>query len=119
MNVVWELLSDSKIIRYLQDVDKDMSPDAVRLLFLELLCRIKALEEDNLVCRLLLIENGLVDEGTFDQMRSSIREFLSRKDRQTAVESDFFASSGIPFHEWVNFKLKGSFGDDEFKVEET
>lgn len=109
LQVVWEMLSDQKIWSLLGDVDRTLDGDVNRLMFIELFSRVKVLEEENLALRILLMEEELIDGGTFSITKRAVKDFLEEKDKERAQESDFFARSGIPFAEWVNFKLTGSF----------
>ncbi|MBE3588060.1 MAG: hypothetical protein IMW93_05820 [Thermoanaerobacteraceae bacterium] len=109
MQAVWDMLSDQKIWNLLGNVQRRLDEDVVRLMFIELFSRVKILEEENLALRVLLMEQELVDEDLYEVTRRAVREFLKEKDDQRAAESDFFARSGVPFPEWVNFKLRGTF----------
>lgn len=109
MQAVWDMLSDRKILTLLGDVERKVDEDVARLLFIELFSRLKILEEENLALRVLLMEEGVLDEELFTVTRRAVRDFLREKDEQRAQESDFFAGTGIPFPQWVNFKLTGSF----------
>jgi hypothetical protein len=109
MQVVWEMLSDKKIWSMLGNVEREIDQDVIRLMLIELFSRVKVLEEENLSLRLLLMEEGIVDQDLFNNLRVAVRDFLRQKDEQNAQESEFFAKSGISFPEWVNFKLSGKF----------
>ncbi|SFR09974.1 hypothetical protein [Desulfoscipio geothermicus] len=111
MQAVWEMLSDKKIWSLLGNVDRTIDEDIVRLMFIELFSRLKSLEEENLALRILLTEEGIVDQDLFNSVRKAVRDFLKIKEEQAAQESDFFASSGVSFPEWVNFKLRGEFNN--------
>lgn len=113
MQAVWDMLSDQKIWNLLGDIERRLDEDIIRLMFIELFSRVKILEEENLALRVLLMEQGLVDEELYGLTRRAVREFLKEKDDERAQESDFFARSGIPFPEWVNFKLRGTFNGGE------
>lgn len=112
MQVVWDMLSDQKIWALLGDVDREINEDVTRLMFIEIFSRLKVLEEENMALRVLLMEDGVVDEKLFQITREAVRDFLRQKDDQRAAESEFFARSGISFPEWVNFKLRGTFRGD-------
>lgn len=112
MQVVWEMLSDQKIWNLLGDVQRRLDEDVVRLMLIELFSRVKVLEEENLSLRVLLVEQGVVDEELYGLTRRAVREFLKQKDDEKARESEFFARSGISFPEWVNFKLRGTFNGE-------
>lgn len=109
MKVIWEMLSDEKIWALLGDVSREIDRDAARLIFIELFSRLKKQEEENLALRVLLMEEGLVDSELYQAVLNGVKDFLREKDREKSAESDFFASSGVPFQEWVNFKLTGQF----------
>ncbi|MCS5694962.1 hypothetical protein NZJ93_02455 [Desulfofundulus thermocisternus] len=111
VQAVWDMLSDQKIWNLLGDVQRPLDEDIIRLMFIEIFSRVKVLEEENLALRVLLMEQGLVDEELYAITRRAVREFLKEKDDERARESEFFARSGIPFPEWVNFKLRGTFSD--------
>lgn len=111
MQAVWDMMSDAKIWAMLGDVDRVIDEDISRLMFIELFSRVKKLEEENLALRMLLMEENLVESDTYEVILGIVRDFLKQKDREKAVESDFFSSSGVPFPEWVNFKLTGQFSD--------
>lgn len=117
MQVVWEMLSDRNIMEYLGDVERHIDEDVTRLLFIELVSRLKVVEEENLALRVLLMEEGVVDEELYRVTRDAVREFLQEKDEEKARESRFFASSGIPFPQWVNFKLYGTFEKNKKEAE--
>jgi hypothetical protein len=112
VQAVWDMLSDQKIWNLLGDVQRPLDEDIIRLMFIEIFSRVKVLEEENLALRVLLMEQGLVDEELYAITRRAVREFLKEKDDERARESEFFARSGIPFPEWVNFKLRGTFSDN-------
>ena len=109
MQAVWDMLSDQKIWSLLGDANRPVDEDVTRLMLIELFSRLKVLEEENLALRLLLTESELLDGEMFGQTRKAVRGYLRQQDEQKARESDFFAGSGIPFSEWVSFKLSGSF----------
>ena len=109
LQVVWDMLSDKKIWSLLGDVDRRMDEDFVRLMLIELFSRLKIAEEENMALRVLLMEEELLDEKLYQITRRAVKDFLKEKDSQRARESDFFASSGVTFPQWVNFKLTGSF----------
>lgn len=107
------MMSDAKIWAMLGDVDRVIDEDISRLMFIELFSRVKRLEEENLALRILLMEENLVESEMYEVVLGVVRDFLKQKDREKAVESDFFASSGVPFPEWVNFKLTGQFSGQQ------
>lgn len=109
MHIVWEMLSDKKIWSMLGNIEIEIDQDVTRLMLIELFSRIKVLEEENLSLRLLLMEEGIMDQDLFNNLRLAVKDFLRQRDEQQARESDFFAKSGISFPEWVNFKLSGKF----------
>lgn len=111
MDVVWDCVSDQKILSLLKDVGREVDGNVSRLLFIDLFRRLKTLEEENLALRLLLEELEVVDPGLFKETRRAVQEFLRLKDEQKAAETDFFSATGVPFTHWVNFKLKGKFGE--------
>lgn len=103
------MMSDTKIWGMLGDVDRVINEDITRLMFIELFSRVKKLEEENLALRTLLMEEDLVEGDIYEVVLGLVRDFLRQKDREKTAESDFFASSGVPFPEWVSFKLTGQF----------
>lgn len=109
LKVVWDMMSDSKILTRLSDVNYNIDEDFVRLMFIELFSRLKILEEENIALRILLMEDDLVEKDLFEATLRAVREFLKEKDREKAEEALFFSSSGVSFPEWVNFKLTGRF----------
>lgn len=109
MKVVWEMTSDAKIWSLLGNIGKCIDEDVSRLMFIELFSRLKKLEEENIAMRILLMEENLLDKELYEASLRAVRDFLKKKDAEKARESDFFAKSGIPFPEWVNFKLTGKF----------
>jgi len=109
VQVVWDMLSDRKIWALLGDVERKLDEDIFRLMFIELFSRVKILEEESLALRVLLMETGVVDDALYQVTRRAVRDFLREKDEERAAESEFFARSGIPFPQWVNFKLRGKF----------
>ncbi|MCL6477719.1 MAG: hypothetical protein K6T65_04820 [Peptococcaceae bacterium] len=109
MKVVWDMLSDQKILSMLGDVSREIDQDVTRLMFIELFSRLKKQEEENLALRVLLMEEELVDRELYELVLGGVRDFLKEKDSEKTAESDFFAKSGVPFPEWVNFKLTGRF----------
>lgn len=108
-SVVWDMLSDKKIWALLGNVKRALNEDTIRLMFIELFSRLKTLEEENLALRVILNEANIYDEELFARVLKVVREYLAARDEEKAQESEFFASSGISFSEWVNFKLYGSF----------
>jgi len=115
LKVVWEIMSDSKIWSLLGDIDRKIDEDIIRLMFIELFSRLKKLEEENIALRVLLTEESVVDRELYDATLKAVRDYLKEKDKEKTMESDFFASSGIPFPQWVNFKLTGRFSRPEPK----
>lgn len=113
MRAIWDMLSDQKIWALLGDVEREVDEDITRLMFIELFSRLKILEEENLAMRILLLEEGLLDEEIYNFARDKVREYAYDRDCEKTRESNFFASSGIPFTQWVNFKLRGSFQSEE------
>ncbi len=109
MQIVWDMISDSRIWELLGDADRKIDDDFTRLMFIELFSRTKVLEEENTALRILLMEENIVQKELFDITLKAVRDFLREKDRERAEESYFFANSGVPFPEWVNFKLTGKF----------
>lgn len=109
MQVVWDMMSDSKIWGLLGDINREIDEDFTRLMFIELFSRVKVLEEENIALRILLMEENIVQKELFDVTLKAVRDFLKEKDRERAEESYFFANSGVPFPQWVNFKLTGKF----------
>lgn len=107
------MLSDSKIWAMLGDVERPIDEDITRFMLIELFSRVKRLEEENLSLRVLLMEEKLVDDKMYQAVAGIVRDFLKHKDREKAAESDFFASSGISFPEWVSFKITGQFGKSQ------
>lgn len=112
MQVVWDMLSDKKIWSILGDINREIDQDFTRLMLIELFSRLKTLEEENLALRLLLMEEEIVDRNFFNTYRLAVHDFIEQKEKQNAMESDFFAKTGISFPEWVNFKLSGTFNKD-------
>ncbi|MFZ5642989.1 MAG: hypothetical protein ACOY46_05320 [Bacillota bacterium] len=110
---MWEIMSDSKIWSLLGDVDRKIDEDVTRLMFIELFSRLKKLEEENIALRVLLMEERVVDRELYDLTLKAVRDYLKEKDQEKTMESDFFAKSGIPFPQWVNFKLTGKFNRPE------
>jgi len=113
LQVVWDMLSDKKIWSLLSDVNRSVDEDFIRLMFIELFSRLKIVEEESIALRVLLMEEGILDEKLYQITRRAVHDFLKEKDNQRAWESDFFASSGVTFPQWVNFKLTGSFDCDK------
>lgn len=111
LKVVWDMMSDSKILALLADIDRDIDKDFTRLMFIELFSRLKILEEENIALRVLLMEDNIVERELFEITLKAVRDFLKEKDREKAEEALFFSSTGVPFHEWVNFKLTGRFNN--------
>ncbi|MFZ5596055.1 MAG: hypothetical protein ACOY31_03485 [Bacillota bacterium] len=109
MNVVWEMTSDSKIWSILGDIRRDMDDDFIRLMFIEIFSRLKKLEKENIALRVLLMEENLVEKDLYDVTLKAVGDFLEEKDAEKTKESDFFSKSGVPFPEYVNFKLTGRF----------
>jgi hypothetical protein len=103
------MLSDKKIWTLLSDVNRRVDEDFIRLMFIELFSRLKIVEEENIALRVLLFEEELLDEKLYQITLRAVKDFLKEKDSQRARESDFFASTGVTFPQWVSFKLTGSF----------
>lgn len=113
LQVAWEMISDSKIKAMLENVDRNIDENITRFMFIELFNRIKKLEEENIALQVLMMEEDLLEEELFDNTLSIVRASIEENDQEKARESDFFSSSGVPFHEWVNFKITGRF--DKFR----
>lgn len=109
MDVVWDCVTDQRILSLLKDVSREVDGHVSRLLFIDLFRRIKVLEEENLTLRLLLEESEIVDQDLLQETRRAVREYLRLKDEQKTAEIQFFSGAGIPFTHWVNFKLRGKF----------
>lgn len=109
LQIAWEMISDSKIWAMLENVDRNIDEDITRLMFIELFNRIKKLEEENIALQVLLMEENLLEKELFADTLNIVRTSIEEKDREKSRESDFFSSSGVPFHEWVNFKITGRF----------
>lgn len=113
VQAVWDMLADKKIWALLEDLRRKIDEDTSRLLFIELFSRLKAVEEEVTTLKVLLLEEQILNEEVYSAAKQAVREFFRRKDNRKAAESDFFAQSGIPFKEWVNFKLNGKFVDED------
>jgi len=108
----WDLLSDQNIWRSLGNPDYSISDDFLRFMLIELFSRLQTLEAENHALKLLLFENGLVDQDTFFKIIPLVKEFLSEHDAAKSKEVDFYRKSGISFAEWVNLFSKGTFKKD-------
>lgn len=75
MQAVWDMLSDQKIWALLGDVEREIDADVTRLMFIELFSRLKVVEEENLALRVLLLEEGMVDEELYKVTRDAVRQF--------------------------------------------
>lgn len=105
----WELLADSGIKGYLANPSQKLDEEFIRMLFLELFQRVKVLETENYTLKTLLFLQNYLNEDTYKETRTAIHEFLQKNDQEKANEADFWANSGIPFVDWVNFVTKGTF----------
>jgi len=105
----WEMLSDKKIWGLLEDTGENLDDDFIRLFLIELFSRIKNLERENYVLKVILFETKVVDENTFNETYKVTKDFLKIRDKEKADEVERFAKMGIPFTDWVNFITKGKF----------
>ena len=105
----WEMLADKKIWDMLGNTDKDLTQDYVRLLMIELFSRIRKLEMENYALQVILLETGLIQEDTYKEVLTAVKEFMQEHDEKKAEEVELFAKSGISFVDWVNFVTKGKF----------
>jgi len=105
------MLADKKIWALLENLQRKIDEDTARLLFIELFSRLKAVEEEITTLKVLLLEEQIFSKEIYSEAKKVVHEFFQKRDEQKAAESDFFARSGIPFKEWVSFKLNGKFTD--------
>jgi len=105
----WDMLADKKIWMMLGNPEHDITPEYIRLMFIELFSRIKNLELENNTLKVLLFQYGLVDEKIFFEALDEVKEFFKEWDEEKAREVDFYANSGISFVDWAAFTAKGKF----------
>jgi hypothetical protein len=105
----WEMLADKKIWAMLGNPDSELTNDHIRLMFIEIFSRVKNLELENHTLKVLLFLYEYLDEKTFFEALGAAKEFFNKRDEEKAKEVEFFAKSGIPFADWVNFATKGTF----------
>jgi len=105
----WDMLADKKIWAMLSDTGREIGPDYIRFMFIELFSRIKNLEYENNTLKVLLFQYGLIDEKVFFEALEEVKEFFKEWDEEKAREAEFYASSGISFVDWVAFTTKGKF----------
>ena len=110
MQTVWSMLADKDIYKAIED-SETMDNEFLRLLLVELLGRVKRLEEINFAFQALLVQEGLFDENILQQTIKNAGEYLREKDSRKSEINRMMGTSGIQFEEWVNFILKGSFSD--------
>ncbi len=105
----WDMLADKKIWAMLSNVDRDITPEYIRLMFVELFSRIKTLEYENNTLKVLLFQYGLIDEKVYFEALEEVKSFFKEWDEEKAQEIEFYANSGISFVDWVAFTTKGRF----------
>lgn len=108
-NEPWDMLADKKIWSMLGDPDHELSPDLIRLMFIELFSRIRNLEYENNTLKVLLFQYELIDEKVFFEALAEVKEFFKQWDEEKSKEVDFYAKSGISFVDWAAFTVKGKF----------
>ncbi|MCF8012007.1 MAG: hypothetical protein K9L17_12590 [Clostridiales bacterium] len=113
MQAVWDMLSDKRIWSLLGNTEREINEDVARLLFVELFSRLRVVEEENLALRMLLLEEGIIDDELYGVSRDTVRECLLEKDEGDTSESMFFSDTGVPFSQWVNFKIHGKFKEEK------
>jgi hypothetical protein len=109
MKNVWNFCSDKNIWGVLSDINQNLDQDDYRLLFIDLLHRIKKLETENVTMRMILNESGLCYEEFLKNVQDQVRSYLDIKDAERAKEMEFLSSTGISFVEWVNYMTQGKF----------
>lgn len=109
MEDIWNLCSDKKIEGILTDTTHSLDEETYRLLFLDIFSRIKKIEVENLVLRILIMESGICDEEILKNFIMQAKIYLEEKDEEKAREMEFFSQTGISFIEWVNYMTKGKF----------
>ncbi|HWJ02555.1 MAG TPA: hypothetical protein VNU93_02675 [Verrucomicrobiae bacterium] len=109
MKQVWELLSDKGVGEYLSRVELGLDEEALRLILLELLFRVNALEAQCLTLQSLLVEHEIVDPDALREYNHRAEDYLSRKDELRQREIRLMSSSGISPLEWINYVYRGKF----------
>lgn len=108
MDKAWKMLADKDILSLLGD-SEGIDDDVMRLIIVELLSRIKKLEQINFALQALLIQENLLDSETLHQTIKNSKEYLDFKDAEKSRLGNALRTTGIPFREWVNFTLRGCF----------
>lgn len=109
MKKAWDFLSDNKIKEMLGNLEFEIDDGALRLLLVELFCRIKDLEAQNFTMKAVLIENEILDEEHFNTRFGMAKRYLKLIDDKKEKNVNFLAQSGISFVEWANFSILGKF----------
>ncbi len=110
MQNVWSMLADKDIYQSIED-SETIDNEFLRLMLVELLSRIKRLEQVNFAFQALLVQEGMFDEDTLQQTIKNAGEYLNEKDNRKSEINRVMKDSGIEFAEWVNFVVNGSFSE--------
>lgn len=113
MQEVWKMLSDKTIRELLGDPERDIEPDLLRLLLIEMFSRVKRQEQVNFALQSLIVQQGIVDPELYQYFLQESKQYLDRRDEEKAAESEIWRKSGVSFTELVNFTLRGSFAPDK------
>lgn len=123
MQEVWKMLSDKTIWEVLGDPEREIQPDLLRLLLIEMFTRIKRLEQLNFALQSVIVQQGIVDPELYQYFLKESKHYLDRRDEEKAAQSEVWRKSGLSFAELVNFTLRGSFapakeptGEDKINV---
>jgi len=117
MQEVWKMLSDKTIWELLGDPDREIDPDLLRLLLIEMFSRIRRLEQVNFALQAIIVQQGVADEELYRHILRESKLYLDRRDEEKAVRSDIWQNTGLSFAELVNFTLRGSFAPDKEPTE--
>lgn len=102
------ILSDKGIFSVLTDAEK-VEDTVLRLFLIQILTRVRKLEQVNFALQGLLLNEGLVSPEHLDQVIKNAGEYIGEREKKDAAFYDLLKDSGITFEDWINFNLNGCF----------
>lgn len=104
-----KVLSDKGLFSILTDTEKSGDTD-LRLCLVQMLIRIRRLEQVNFAIQALMLNEGWVSPEHLDRVIKNAGEYIDEREEQNSAFCDMLEESGITFEDWINFNLNGSFG---------
>lgn len=104
------MLSDKDILSTLGEAER-FDETFLRLLLVELLTRIRKLEQINFALQAQLISKGAIDQGELQETIKNAVEYFNQKDERKSAFNHMLNESGITFEQWISYSLDGRFND--------